>query len=183
MSARRLMNNIYYFTIEDEGILSEAFNRIESDVFAITYKVKGTEDVFVATSDTKDAMDRNDIPYNLLAKEDGSRIALYHTALSREELENFEDSLKTLVLAHRGIGMACVGVNGESNLGFDLSKKGAKQYTYFTAPAGHTFIWRVFHEKEEARAFMTKLFMGDHQAMEWVEGMQLNSSTELASFH
>jgi hypothetical protein len=52
--------------------------------------------------------------------------------------------------------MACVGVNGESNLGFDLSKS-AKQYTYFTAPAGHTFIWRLFSDRKEAAEFLSKL--------------------------
>src|SRR5687768_17869220 len=53
------------------------------------------------SSETKDAMDRNDIPYNLLAEEDGSRIAVYHSPLSREELGDYEDALKALTLACR----------------------------------------------------------------------------------
>ena len=84
-----MMNRLYYFTIEDESILAEAFAQFEKDVYAITYKVAGTEDVFVTTSETKDAMDRHDIPYNLLAEEDGAKIAVYHSPLSREELGDY----------------------------------------------------------------------------------------------
>src|SRR5215218_10677163 len=101
--ARRMMNRLFYFTVEDESILAEAFSQLEKDVYAITYKVTGTEDVFVTTSETKDAMDRNDIPYNLLAEEDGSRIAVYHSPLSREELGDYEEAIKALTLAYRAI--------------------------------------------------------------------------------
>ena len=86
MSRRRLMNRLFYFTIEDESMLAEAFAEFDDQVFAITYKVGGTEDVFVTTAETREAMDRYDVPYNLLAEEDTGRIALYHTPLSREEL-------------------------------------------------------------------------------------------------
>jgi hypothetical protein len=182
MAARRMMNRLFYFTVEDESILAEAFSQLEKDVYAITYKVTGTEDVFVTTSETKDAMDRNDIPYNLLAEEDGSRISVYHSPLSREELGDYEDALKALALACRAIGVACVGVNGESNLGFDLSN-GAKLYTYFTAPAGHTFIWRLFRERDEAVEFLERLTGGDRKAVEWAESLPLTSIKELKSYH
>jgi hypothetical protein len=180
--ARRMMNRLFYFTVEDESILAESFAQLEKDVYAITYKVTGTEDVFVTTSETKDAMDRNDIPYNLLAEEDGSRIAVYHSPLSREELGDYEDAVKALTLACRAIAVACVGVNGESNLGFDLSQ-GAKSYTYFTAPAGHTFIWRLFRERDEAVDFLAKLTGSDKKAVEWAESMPLGSIKELKSYH
>jgi hypothetical protein len=183
MAARRMMNRLYYFTIEDESILSETFSQLEKEVYAITYKVVGTEDVFVTTSETKDAMDRNDIPYNLLAEEDGSRISVYHSPLSREELADYEDALKALTLAWRAIAVACVGVNGEANLGFDLSVGGAKSFTYFTAPAGHTFIWRLFRERDEAVDFLYKLTAGDKKAMEWAESIPLTSAKELKSYH
>jgi hypothetical protein len=182
MAARRLMNRLYYFTIEDESILAEAFSQLEKEVYAITYKVNGTEDVFVTTGETKDAMDRNDIPYNLLAEEEASRIALYHSPLSREELADYEDAIKALALACRSIALACVGVNGESNLGFDLSN-GSKNYTYFTAPAGHTFIWRLFRERDEAVDFLTKLTAGEKKAVEWAEAIPLGSAKELKSYH
>ena len=181
--ARRMMNRLFYFTVEDESILADSFAQLEKDVYAITYKVTGTEDVFVTTSETKDAMDRNDIPYNLLAEEDGSRIAVYHSPLSREELGDYEDALKALTLACRAVAVACVGVNGESNLGFDLSSGGAKSFTYFTAPAGHTFIWRLFRERDEAVDFLTKLTAGDKKAIEWAESIPLSSSKELKSYH
>ncbi len=183
MSGRRLMNRLYYYTIEDEGMLAEAFAQIKQEHYAITYKVVGTDDVFVTTSETKDALDRNDVPYNLLAEEDGSRISLYHSPLSREELGDFEDALKALALAYRSIAMACVGVNGEGDLGFDLSEEGAKRFTYFTAPAGHTFIWRLFSSKEEAAEFLDKLTMGDEEAMDWSESIPMESSSQLVSYH
>ena len=110
---------------------------MEKEVYAVTYKVVGTEDVFVTTSETKDALDRHDIPYNLLAEEDGARIAVFHSPLSREELAEYEEAIRALALAWRAIAVACVGVNGESNLGCDLTAGGATCYTYFTAPAGH----------------------------------------------
>lgn len=182
MAARRLSTRLYYFTIEDESILAEAFSQLEKDVYAITYKVAGTEDVFVTTSETKDAMDRHDIPYNLLAEEDASRLAVYHSPLSREELGDYEDAVKALALACRAIAVACVGVNGETNLGFDLSQ-GAKHYTYFTAPAGHTFIWRLFRERGEAVDFLNKLTAGEKKAVEWAESIPLNSIKELKSYH
>ncbi|HXU44557.1 MAG TPA: hypothetical protein VN783_03465 [Thermoanaerobaculia bacterium] len=181
--ARRINNRLYYFTIEDESILNEAFAQLETDLFAIAYKVQGSEDVFVTTSETRDAMDRHDIPYNLLAEEDGAKIAIYQSPLSREELSDYEDALKALALATRSIGMACVGVNGESNLGFDLSGNGAKSFTYFTAPAGHTFIWRTFKERQEALDFLTKLTVGDRKAIEWAESIPLTSTKELKSYH
>lgn len=181
MASRRLMNRLYYFTIEDESILSETFSQLEKDIYAITYKVTGTEDVFVTTGETKDAMDRHDIPYNLLAEEDATRVALYHSPLSREELGDYEDAVKALALACRAIGLACVGVNGETNLGFDLSANGSKSYTYFTAPAGHTFIWRFFRERGDAVDFLGKLTAGDKKAVEWAESLPLTSAKELKS--
>lgn len=183
MAARRMINRLYYFTIEDESILAESFSQLEKEVYAITYKVVGTEDVFVTTSETKDALDRHDIPYNLLAEEDGARISVFHSPLSREELGDYEDAIKALALAWRAIAVACVGVNGESNLGFDLSAGGAKSFTYFTAPAGHTFIWRLFRERDEAVDFLSKLTAGDKKAIEWAESIPLASSKELKSYH
>ena len=96
MATRNTMNRLFYFTIEDEGMLAEAFSQIEKDAFAITYKVMGTEDVFVTTRETKEAMDRHDVPYNLLAEEEGHRISLYHSPLSKEELADYEDALRAL---------------------------------------------------------------------------------------
>ena len=183
MSTRRLMSRLYYFTIEDEGMLAEAFAKIDPAVYAITYKVKETEDVFVATSETKDALDRNDVPYNPLAEEDGTRLALYHSPLSKEELADFEEPLKCLALAHRAIAMACVGVNGEADLGFDISKDGTDMFTYFTAPAGHTFIWRLFFDRKEAKRFLDKLTQGEAEALEWAEAIPLKTNKELKSYH
>ncbi len=182
MASRRLMNRLYYFTVEDESILAEAFAQMDDDSYAITYKVAGTDDVFVTNGETKEAMDRSDVPYNLLAEEDGTRISIYHSPLSREELGDYDDAIKALGLASRAIGMACVGVNGESNLGFDLSD-GAKQYTYFTAPAGHTFIWRLFFERDEAVSFLDKLTFSEKKAVDWAKAMPLASNQELRSYH
>ena len=183
MTARRLMNSLFYFTIEDESMLAEAFGQLDQDVFAITYKVAGTNDVFVTTAETREAMDRHDVPYNLLAEEDAGKVAVYHTPLSREELGDHEDSIKALTLAFRAIAAACVGINGETDLGFDLSSDGTKRYTYFTAPAGHTFIWRLFHDRDEAETFLSKLTLGEKEAVEWARSIPLASSDELTSYH
>jgi hypothetical protein len=183
MAARRMMNRLYYFTIEDETILAEAFAQLDKEVYAISYKVAGTEDVFVTTSETKDAMDRHDIPYNLLAEEDGAKISVWHSPLSREELADYEDAIRALALAYRAIAVACVGVNGEANLGFDLSGAGSKPYTYFTAPAGHTFIWRLFRERDEAVDFLSRLTAGEKKAVEWAESIPLASTKDLKSYH
>jgi hypothetical protein len=182
--AARQNQPLYYFTIEDESILAEAFSQLpQEESFAISYKVTETEDVFVTTAETRDAMDRHDVPYTLLAEEDANRIALYHSALSKEELADYEDALKALALARRGIAAACVGVNGDANLGFDIGETGTKPFTYFTAPAGHTFIWRVFQERSEADEFLKKLTLGDRDAQAWVESIPLESSKELVGFH
>ncbi len=182
MSARRILNDLYYFTIEDESMLAEAFAELDKDVFAITYKVAGTDDVFVTTGETREAMDRHDVPYNLLAEEGSDRIAIFHTPLSREELTDQEDALKALTLAHRAIAAACVGVNGDTDLGFDLSDS-TKRYTYFTAPAGHTFIWRLFNEREEALSFLDKLTVGEKSALAWAKAIPLSSSDKLVGYH
>ncbi len=182
MATRRLMNRLFYFTIEDESMLAEAFSDLDDSVFAITYKVAGTEDVFVTTGETREALDRHDVAYNLLAEEDADRISVFHTPLSREELADHEDAVKALALAYRAIGAACVGVNGETDLGFDLSD-GTKAYTYFTAPAGHTFIWRLFQNRNEAREFLSKLTLGDREAEAWVDALPLESSDELVGYH
>lgn len=181
-STPRNMHRLFYFTVEEEGILSEAFSRFDEDIYAIAYKVHGTDDVFVATGETKAAMDRYEVPYNLLAEEDATRISLYHSPLSQEELGEYEDALKALSLACRSIALACVGVNGEGNLGFDLSE-GVDNFTYFTAPAGHTFIWRLFRERDEAVEFLDKLTVGDEEAKDWAQSIPLESSEELVSYH
>ena len=90
MGSRRGLSRLYYFTVEDEGILAEAFPRLEEETFCVTYKVAGTEDVFVTTADTKDVMDRNDVAYNLLAEEEGLRVSLLHNPQSREELSDYD---------------------------------------------------------------------------------------------
>ena len=182
MSGRRLMNRLTYFTIEDESMLAEAFSEIDEDVFAITYKVDGTDDVFVATAETREALDRGDVPYNPLAEEESGSVAVFHSNLSREELADFEDAIRALALSYRAIAIACVGVNGETDLGFDLSED-TSLYTYFTAPAGHTFIWRMFRDRDEAVDFMSKLTLGDRGAVTWAKGIPLSSSAELVSYH
>jgi hypothetical protein len=182
MTTRGLINRLIYFTIEDETMLAEAFTEFDDAVFAITYKVVGTEDVFVTTGETLEAMERYDMSYNLLAEEDASRVAIYHTPLSREELSDYEDALKALALAYRAIGMACVGVNGETDLGFELTKD-TKSYTYFTAPAGHTFIWRLFHDRVEAEEFLNKLTLGEKEALAWAKALPMASSEELVGYH
>lgn len=180
-SGRHLMNRLYYFTIEDESILAEAFAKFERDFYAIAYKVNGTEDVFVTTQETKEAMDRHDVPYTLLAEEESSRIGVLHTAQSREELLDHEDSLKALALAYRAVALACVGRNGDKDLGFDLTSS-AKKYTYFTAPAGHTYIWRLFDTRGEAQDFVGKLTVGEREAVEWAEAIPLETAAELKAF-
>ena len=182
MGARRLRNRLYYFAVEDESILAEAFSKLEDDVYAIAYKVAGTDDVFVTTGETKEAMERNDVPFNLLAEEDSSRVSVYHSPLSREELGEYEDAIRALALAHRAIALACVGVNGETNLGFDLSE-GPKQYTYFAAPAGHTFIWRLFFERDDAVRFLDGLTFGEKRALDWAASIPLATAGELRSYH
>ena len=102
------MSRLYYFTIEDEGLLAEAFSNFDSDTMAITYKVLDTEDVFIAPSETKDALDRQDVQLNLLAEEDSSKVSVYHSPLSREELGDYEEALKALTLACHGMAIACV---------------------------------------------------------------------------
>ncbi|MEM6454854.1 MAG: hypothetical protein AAF772_07135 [Acidobacteriota bacterium] len=176
---RRVSNRLFYVTVEDESLLAETFPRLDEDSYAIAYKVSGTEDVFITTRETKEAMDRTDVPYNLLAEEDGSRIGLHHTALSAEELADYEDALTALALAYRAVGMICVGVNGDN---VDLSD-GAKKYTYFTAPAGHTFLWRLFPTRDEALVFVAVRFPNDPAAQEWAETLTLEDGAELKGFH
>lgn len=180
MKRRVNHHRLYYFTVEDESLLAEAFPRFEDDVYAIAYKVVGTDDVFVTTAETKEAMDRHDVAYNCLAEEDGTRIALYHSPLSREELADYEDALKALALAYRAIGLSCVGVNGDAELDED---DGAKRLTYFTAPAGHTFLWRLFNDREEAIGFVHRRFGQDRVAAEWAHTLPLTTAEELSTYH
>lgn len=182
MTSRRLMNRIYYFTVEDEGILAEAFPKFEQESFCIAYKVHGTDDVFVTSAETKEQMDRHDLPYNLLAEEEANKIAVHHTPQSKEELADHEDALKALVLAHRSIAAWCVGVNGDPDIGIALSQ-GPQDFTYFTAPAGHTFIFRLFADRKDAIQFLKKRTNGDKKAIEWAEGLPLASAKELKSYH
>jgi hypothetical protein len=177
---RRLRNRLYYFTVEDESLLAEVFPQIDDEVYAIAYKVVGTEDVFVTTAETKEAMDRHDVPYNYLAEEDANRIALFHSPLSREELNDYEDALKALALAYRAIGLTCVGVNGDAEVELNT---GANRYSYFTAPAGHTFLWRLFSRREDAIKFFNAHHPDDEEAIEWAASLPLESSEELVSYH
>ncbi len=182
MSSRRLLNRLYYFTVEDEGILAEAFPKFEAAGFFIAYKVLDTDDVFITTSETKEAMDRHDLPYNLLAEEESSHIALLHSPQSREELGDFDDSIKALVLAHHAIAAFCVGVNGEPGIA-DMIAASPGDFTYFTAPAGHTFLWRLFPDRRSAVNYSKRILTGDKRALEWAESIPLTSARELKSYH
>jgi len=177
---RRLDTHLYYFTVEDESLLGETFPNFEDDAYAVAYKVKGTDDVFVTTAETREAMDRHDVPYNCLAQEDGIRISVFHSPLSQEELGDYEDQLKALALAYRAIGMTCVGVNGTSRPDFS---DGVEHYSYFTAPAGHTFLWRLFTDRDEALKYVAEHYPSDESAVEWAETMPLTSAEELVSYH
>ena len=181
-TGRQLMNRLYYFTIEDESILAEAFAKFERDFYAIAYKVNGTEDVFVTTQETKEAMDRHDVPYNLLAEEEAGRIALLHTPQSKEELSEYDEAVRALALAHRAIAAVCVGVNGDPEIGASVAGS-PEDFTYFTAPAGHTFLWRLFAERKEAVAFVRKRSPTDKKAIEWAEALPMASARELKSYH
>lgn len=176
---RRVDNRLYYFTVEDESLLAEVFPRFEDETYAIAYKVQGADDVFVTTAETKDAMDRHDVPYNCLAEEDGIRISLHHTGQSREELSDYEDALKALALAYRAIGAVCVGVNGQAAL--DLHR--SKRYSYFTAPAGHTFLWRLCFDRREAIEYVEAHHPDDESAIEWASTLPLDSAEELVTYH
>ncbi|MEL7059075.1 MAG: hypothetical protein AAGN46_03500 [Acidobacteriota bacterium] len=175
----RLDNRLYYFTVEDESLLGETFPRFGDDTYAIAYKVVDTDDVFVTTAETKDAMERHDVPFNHLADEDGIRVSVHHTELSREELGDYEDALKALALAYRAIGLFCVGTNGEK---IDFEGQ-VERYCYFTAPAGHTFIWRLFQSRDEATEWIASRHEGDATAVEWAQTLPLESAKELKDFH
>lgn len=176
----RLDNRLYYFTVEDESLLAETFPRFGDETYAIAYKVMGTDDVFVTTAETKDAMERHDLPYNCLAEEDGIRVAIFHNDLSREELGDYEDALRALALAYRAIGLFCVGINANDRPDFS---DGVERYTYFSAPAGHTFLWRFFTSRSEAVAYMENRYAHMPSAVEWARSLPLGSSEELVSYH
>ena len=183
MASRRLLNRLYYFTVEDEGILAEAFPKFEQEVFCIAYKVVGTDDVFVTTAETKEAMDRHDVPYNLLAEEEAGRIALHHTPQSKEELSEYEDAVRALALAHRAIGAVCVGVNGDTELGVALSQ--ARPRTSPTSPRRPATPSSGACSASARRRwqFVRKRLPGDKKAIEWAEAMPLASAEELKSYH
>ncbi len=172
---------LYYFTIEDDSILREVFTELPQESLAITYKVVGTDSIYVTTADSRDAMDHHDVPYTLLGEEDPNHISLLHTQQSREELGDLEEAVKALALAYRSIAMACVGINGDANLGFDLSD-GARDYTYFTAPAGHTFIWRMFSRRKDAEEFIKRYTLDNPNSVAWAESIPLEDASELSSF-
>jgi hypothetical protein len=182
MSSRRGLSRLYYFTVEDEGILAEAFPKFEQETYGIAYKVVDTDDVFVTTGETKEAMDRHDVPYNLLAEEEAGRIAIYHSIQSKEELSDFDDPLRALVLAHRGIAAICVGVNGDPAIG-PLIAASPSDYSYFTAPAGHTFLWRILPDRKSVVGFVKRHLGADKKALEWAESVPLASARELKSYH
>ena len=56
------------------------------------------------------------------------------------------------------------------------------KYTYFTAPAGHTYIWRMFSDRTEAKDFLDKLTASHQDAMEWADSIPLESAEELRTF-
>ncbi|MCA9687061.1 MAG: hypothetical protein KC457_33145, partial [Myxococcales bacterium] len=116
---------------------------------------------------------------NLLADEESANIAVLHSELSNEELAEFDEALKALALAYRAIGLACVGVNGDRELGEAL-KAEPSRYTYFPAPAGHTFIFRLVSSRDEAREWAAAR---DAEAQAWAEGLPLRSADELRTYH
>ncbi len=181
MATRRLHHRLYYFTVEDEGLLAEAFPKLDQEGYCVAYKVADTDDVFVITSETKEAFERLDLNFTILGEEDAARIGFLHTGGSRDELADYEDAVRALILASRGIGAACVGVAPDSDLGFEYSRP--EDYTYFTVPGGHTYILRLFFDRRDAIKFLKAFRGGDPRAVEWASALPLASSRELKSFH
>jgi hypothetical protein len=175
----RHLKKLYYFTIEDESVIPEAFGKFEPDAYAVAYKVVGTDDVFVTTQDTRAVMDRHDLAYNLLAEEDSNNIAVWHTELSREELAEYEEALRALALAFRAIAIACVGINGDRDLAAPLAAE-PNRYTYFGAPGGHTFVLRLFSTRDEAVAWATDR---GEVLTAWATTLPLSSADELRTYH
>lgn len=110
-------------------------------------------------------------------------IVLHHTPLSREELAEYEDAVKALTVASRSVAAACVGVNGDKDLGLDVGIGGVRRFSYFTAPAGHTFIFRLFRDRQEAIDFLAEFAADDFEAQEWAHAIPLASADELTSYH
>ena len=85
-------------------------------------------------------------------------------------------------IAHRGVAAVCVGVNGDASVGA-LVATSPSDYSYFTALAGHTFLWRILPDRKSTIAFVKKLYPGDKKALEWAESIPLGSAKELKSYH
>lgn len=181
MVHRRLHQRLYYFTVEDEGLLAEAFPKLDQEAYCVAYKVAGTDDVFVTTGETKEALERLDLSFTVLGEEEANRVAVLHSTNSRDELAEYEDAVRALILANRAIAGACVGATPETDLGFELSRP--EDYTYFTIPGGHTYIFRLFSDRREAVRFLRAFRGGDARAVEWASGLPLASAKELKSFH
>lgn len=178
MSSRH-HKKLFYFTIEDEGVLPETFAKFEPDVYTVAYKVVGTDDVFVTPQATREVMDRHDFSYNLLAEEESAHLSVLHTPLSAEELNEYEEALKALALASRAIGLACVGLNGDRELA-DALRAEPSRFTYFTIPAGHTYLFRMFSSRQEAIDWAANR---DAEAAAWAAALPLESVDELRTYH
>ena len=65
----------------------------------------------------------------------------------------------------------------------ELVATSPSDFSYFTAPAGHTFLWRLLPDRKSAVACVKKLLPGDKKALEWAESVPLTSARELKSYH
>jgi hypothetical protein len=71
-------------------------------------------------------------------------------------------------------------VNGNDRPDFS---DGIQKYTYFSAPAGHTFLWRLFTSREEAAEYVTERYSDFQPAVDWARGLPLTTYEELTSYH
>ena len=184
MASRRLLNRLYYFTVEDEGILAEAFPKFETEAFCITYKVvgHGRRLRHHGRDQGGDGPARRALqPARRGGVGRGSRCST--RAQSKEELGEYEDALKALVLAHRAIAVACVGVNGDPDLGCPLAAERAGLHLLHRAGRAHLHLAPVRPTASEAVAFLKKRTAGDKKALEWAESIPLSSARELKSYH
>ena len=76
------------------------------------------------------------------------------------------------------VGLASMGATGiPAPPATGREGKGGKQ------PCTHTFLWRMFQERDEAAEYVKAHHEGDTEADDWVDGLPLQSSSELATYH
>lgn len=134
---------------------------------------------------SKALLDAPDAPLPFRRQVDGERVPIYYgPRLADVESLPAEESLRSRVLSARGMAVAWITIDASGDRTLHEPQSPRDPIFYLRRPAGHAaHVWRLFHSRAEARAYVAEAFARDAEAAAWAEALTVDSYDALMDRH